>query len=863
MFGAPPRAAPRVTSGLSAFKERVRKVLAHEQRTGCADRAAVGGLERFLATVGSGADLTPADLAWLHQAALAVAGYRVQDQARREDSVRALIDSLDQPASASAGAPDPATASTRESPVARSTGAPTRAEGIVSSPASSAGHRPVAALTNSSGFPRPNPSPPARVVVLPKPAKARSAGPVAPLSPNAPVGDVPGIGPKSVTALGKLGVASVRDLLFHLPRRHLDRRSISRIADLLPGQDTTILASVWQVQTKRSPVQRRMVTDAILQDDTGYCHAVWFNQPFLARTFSRPGKILFSGRVEFAAGGGPQLSSPEYEFESEDLLGAGRLVPFYPKTDGISDRQLRGWIRHALEATRDQLFDPVPQSAREAESLLPLREAFAQAHFPDDERMLREAIRRLAFDEFLQIQLGVLRRRHAWQSEQPGIAMPASPTLLEEFQELLPFELTPAQHRVVDEIAHDMSRPVPMSRLLQGEVGSGKTVVAAAACLIAVRNGYQAALMAPTEVLAQQHARTVTKLLAPFGLNVALVTGSQKKKEKELVWAACRAGEVDVLLGTHALIQEEGAFAQLGLVVVDEQHRFGVRQRGALRQKGFNPDVLVMTATPIPRTLALSVYGDLDVSVIDELPPGRQQIRTYWVNPDKRHLAYDFVRKQVRGGRQAFVICPLVEDSDRIEARSAKAEHERLQRQFPDLRLALLHGRMPPKEKETVMTAFGAGHADVLVSTAVVEVGIDVPNATIMMIEGADRFGLSQLHQFRGRVGRGEHQSYCLLLSDSAGAEQNPRLRVVVDTNDGFVLAEEDLKLRGPGEFFGTRQSGLPDLKVAKLSDVAVLEAARRQAQRIFEDDPQLRAPEHAALAAQVEAFWRNAGEAA
>jgi len=441
--------------------------------------------------------------------------------------------------------------------------------------------------------------------------------------------------------------------------------------------------------------------------------------------------------------------------------------------------------------------------------------------------------------------------------------MDVRPEHIDEFADLLPFELTGAQRRVIDEIAGDMALPVPMSRLLQGEVGSGKTVVAAAACVIAARNGYQTALMAPTEVLAQQHYRTVAKLVTPFGLRVGLVTGSMRKKEKEQVWAACRAGELDVLLGTHALIQEERDFAQLGMVIVDEQHRFGVRQRAALRRKGYNPDLLVMTATPIPRTLALSVYGDLDISVIDELPPGRQEIKTYWVAPQNRHLAYEFVRKQVRGGRQAFIICPLVEDSDKIEARSAKAEHERLQRQFSDLRLALLHGRMPPKEKDAVMTAFAEGHTDVLVSTAVVEVGIDVPNATIMMIEGADRFGLSQLHQFRGRVGRGEHRSFCLLLSDTENAEQNPRLKVVVDTHDGFVLAEEDLKLRGPGEFFGTRQSGLPDLKVAKLSDLAVLEAARRQAQAIFLDDPQLHAPEHAALAAQVESFWKRAAEAA
>jgi ATP-dependent DNA helicase RecG len=407
-----------------------------------------------------------------------------------------------------------------------------------------------------------------------------------------------------------------------------------------------------------------------------------------------------------------------------------------------------------------------------------------------------------------------------------------------------------------------MARPVPMSRLLQGDVGSGKTVVAAAASLIAVRHGYQVALMAPTEVLAQQHHRTVERVLSPFGLQVDLITGSLRRAEKQRVWRACAAGEVDVLVGTHALIQDEGTFKALGLAVVDEQHRFGVRQRGALRRKGYHPDLLVMTATPIPRTLALSLYGDLDVSVIDEMPPGRQEIKTFPVSPDHRHRAYDFLRRQVRGGRQGFIICPLIEESDKLETRAAKAEYERLKRQFPDLRLALLHGKMPPREKEQVMIAFRDGFVDVLVSTAVVEVGIDVPNATVMLIEGADRFGLSQLHQFRGRVGRGEHQSYCLLLSDSAGAERNPRLRAVVENLDGFALAEEDLKLRGPGEFFGTRQSGLPDLKVARLSDVAVLELARRQAQRIDARDPDLTLPEHALLRANVDAFWANAESA-
>ncbi len=699
---------------------------------------------------------------------------------------------------------------------------------------------------------------PARAMGTRAPARAVPAVPL-----QSPVGDLPGVGPRAVTALGRLGVYSVRDLLYHLPRRHLDRRGVTAMADLVPGAEATVFGTVWQVQTRRRGQAHGLtITEAILQDESGFCHAIWFNQPYLVRTLSRPGRVVFSGKVEVAAGGALQLVSPEFEFDSEDLLHTGRLVPFYGKTEGVSDKQLRTWVRLALDASREQVRDPLPPDVIEEAGLFDLATALEQAHFPEDDASLLGARRRLAFDELLLIQLGVLRRRREWQEGEPGLEMPAEPGLWEEFESLLPFRLTDAQRRVCAEVAGDMARPVPMSRLLQGDVGSGKTVVAAGACLVAVRHGHQAALMAPTEVLAQQHFRTVERLLAPFGLKVGLITGSLRRAEKNRLWAACSAGEVDVLVGTHALIQEEGAFRSLGLAVVDEQHRFGVRQRGALRRKGYHPDLLVMTATPIPRTLALSLYGDLDVSVIDEMPPGRREIKTFPVSPDHRHRAYDFLRRQVRNGRQGFIICPLIDESDKIEARAAKGEYERLQRQFPDLRLALLHGKMPPREKEQVMVAFRDGFVDVLVSTAVVEVGIDVPNATVMLIEGADRFGLSQLHQFRGRVGRGEHQSYCLLLSDSAGAEANPRLQAVVRNQDGFALAEEDLKLRGPGEFFGTRQSGLPDLRVARLSDVAILEEARRQAQRLDARDPGLAQPPHALLKASVDAFWQHAESA-
>jgi ATP-dependent DNA helicase RecG len=444
------------------------------------------------------------------------------------------------------------------------------------------------------------------------------------------------------------------------------------------------------------------------------------------------------------------------------------------------------------------------------------------------------------------IQLGMLQRKRAWQESQKGLPLRVEGDDLEHFYSSLPFELTGAQRRVIGEITADISSTVPMTRLLQGDVGSGKTVVAAAALYLAVRNGAQAVLMAPTEILSEQHYKSLSR------------------KEKNEIYAATASGELDILVGTHAVIQENVAFKRLAMIVVDEQHRFGVMQRDALRQKGIEaglmPHTLVMTATPIPRSLALTIYGDLEVSVIDEMPPGRRLIKTRWVDATRRNQAYDFIEKKVAEGRQAFVICPLVEESDKIEAKAAVAEYERLQSEvFTSRKLALLHGRMKPKEKEEIMASFNRGDADILVSTSVVEVGIDVPNATVMLIEGADRFGLSQLHQFRGRVGRGEHQSYCVLLADDAQGVAFERMQIIQETHDGFRLAEEDMKIRGPGQFFGTRQSGMPDLRMAKLSDMATLALAREQAKALFARDPDLAQPEHTPLKEVLEAFWSRA----
>jgi ATP-dependent DNA helicase RecG len=535
----------------------------------------------------------------------------------------------------------------------------------------------------------------------------------------------------------------------------------------------------------------------------------------------------------------------------------------------MSARWLRRLMKKAVDYWSKRFPDHLPENVRERAGVVDLETALSQIHFPDSEESLNRARRRLCFDEFFLIQLGVQRQRHLWRS-QSGRPLNIDQELLNSFVQSLPFQLTDAQQRVLREIVNDLRQPYPMSRLLQGDVGSGKTVIAAAAMLLAVANGCQAVIMAPTEILAEQHYKTVTELLANIQPppTIRLLIGSLTPSEKEQVREEAAAGEADILIGTHALIQESVEFKDLGLAVIDEQHRFGVRQRATLRQKGIaetdpvSPHVLVMSATPIPRSLALTIYGDLDISVIDELPPGRREIKTRWLMPRERERAYSFLRSQIEKGHQAFIICPLVEESDKIEAKAAVEEHRRLQKVvFPDLKLGLLHGRLKGEGKEAVMAAFKRGEFDILVSTSVVEVGIDVPNATVMLVEGANRFGLAQLHQFRGRVGRSEHQSYCLLLSDSPTPEAQERLRAIESTQDGFVLAEKDLELRGPGEFFGTRQSGLPDLRLARLSDVRILEQARTEAQALFQDDPGLSKPEYRLLARQVAEFWGGEGD--
>ena len=799
--------------------DKLARILTMEREQGCPDRVVIGGLGKFLPF-------------WIKEAQSAAQNSELSELVR---TIATLLEGYGQQDRAA-----------RAQTVARALEALARAQELATS------------------------APPA-----PKPQDDAQAATSTPSSPAAsldrPVTTLRGVSATYAKRLERLNIRTIRDLLFHLPRRYDDYSRLKRIDELRYGEEVTLVGTVWDTKTRQAR-NGLHITTCIVADNSGTIEVTWFNQPYLASRL-RPGReIVLSGKVEEYLGR-LTFQSPTWEPLEREQLHTGRLVPVYPLTEGLSDRWLRRLIKTTLDGYVSQVVDPLPAYLRTQERLLDLAAALRAAHFPRNQEEIAQARRRLCFEEFLLVQLGVLRKRHAWRSRR-GMAAPPNPAV-EQFFAALPFRLTAAQERAWRQISADLAQATPMSRLLQGDVGSGKTVVAVAAMLQVVATGLQAALMAPTEILATQHFDTICRLIGELTLprdgsreepvRVALLTGSLRAREKAEVREAIAAGEVDIVVGTHALIQEGVQFHRLGLVIVDEQHRFGVQQRTSLRQKGEGdlvPHLLVMTATPIPRTLALTIYGDLDLSVIDELPPNRQRVITHLIAPRERERAYQFVRVQVDKGHQAFIICPLIEETDKTEAKAATEEYERLQEEvFPDLRLALLHGRMKADEKDAIMAAFRNGEYDVLVSTAVVEVGIDVPNATVMLIEGANRFGLAQLHQFRGRVGRGDAQSYCLLISDSAAQEAMERLAIVARTHDGFALAEEDLRLRGPGEFFGTRQSGLPDLKVATLSDGRILEDARRVAHTIFESDPNLALPAHAALRERVSSFWSEEAE--
>ena len=650
---------------------------------------------------------------------------------------------------------------------------------------------------------------------------------------NTDIRYIKGVGEARAKSLAKLGITDLRSLLSYFPRAYDDRRSYKKIADLIPGENACVCAVI-AGDPRLSRIRKGLdLIKLRAVDETGALELTYFNQSYLKNTFHTGDAYVFFGRAE-GTPSRPQMTNPLFEREGAHQI-TGRIMPIYPLTAGASQSMLYKAVEQGLAACVDELPDILPEDVRLAYQLCHTRFAYENIHFPTDDEALSAARRRLAFEELFLLALGLklLRERRT-------------------------FSLTGAQRRAIGDIARDLTGQRPMNRLVQGDVGSGKTMVAAAAIYMAAKNGLQCALMAPTEILAEQHYRSLAPLLEPLGIPCALLTASTKARERRALNERLRSGELSLVIGTHALLSPDVQYQNLGLVVTDEQHRFGVDQRAALSAKGDDPHLLVMSATPIPRTLALMIYGDLDVSILNELPPGRQKIDTFAVPSSYHERIYAFLRKLVAEGRQAYIVCPMVSENDELpdERKAVTAYAETLQKEvFPDLRIAPIHGKMKPKEKDAVMRAFAAHEIDVLVSTTVIEVGVDVPNAALMLIENAECFGLSQLHQLRGRVGRGRHKSYCVLVSDNKGEENKQRLKVMSSTSDGFAIAEEDLKLRGPGDFFGSRQHGLPSLRVADLScDLSLLHETQSAAEQLLAADPALK--NHPLLKARVELLF-------
>jgi ATP-dependent DNA helicase RecG len=671
------------------------------------------------------------------------------------------------------------------------------------------------------------------------------------------VGEVRGVGSSLLRHLQSMGINTVEDLLYHFPRRYLDRSKLSRIGDIKIGDEVSVVGTVRSSELKRIS-RNRTIGSVCIYDGTAYLYGTWFNQPYHIDRLREGTEVVFSGKVQYRLGR-LQMINPAYDIlEDQAEVGrstvhTGRIIPLHPASQKLSAAMLRRVIMRALEQYGD-VPDHLPLGLRLGHGYPPRSDALREMHFPESSGRLNRARQRMAYDELLVMQVALALRKRHFQETTAGIKHGRPGEVISSFTRSLPFKLTGAQQKAFREIASDMAMPYPMNRLLQGEVGSGKTVVALLALLLTREAGHQGALMAPTEVLAEQHFRNLTALLeGAMGITVELLSGNTAQGRRKEILQAVKNGEVDILVGTHALIQEDVEFKSLGLIVVDEQQRFGLRQRMLLKEKGAYPDTLIMTATPIPRTLSLTLYGDLEVSVIDELPAGRAGTSTQAFRPEGRPRAYEIIRSELEAGRQAFVVCPLVDDSPAIEAKAAEKEARELEKVFPDFSIGLLHGQMGKAEKDEVMAGFRQGQVDLLVSTTVIEVGIDIPNASVMLVENADRFGLSQLHQLRGRVGRGEHESYALFVFEGDGEEAQSRMRAIAEITDGFKLAEADLQIRGEGSLFGTRQSGLPDLRVARLvRDFKLLLRARQDAFRIVESDPELDDPANQLLKLEV-----------
>ncbi len=671
---------------------------------------------------------------------------------------------------------------------------------------------------------------------------------------------VSNIGPVYKKRLKRIGIDTINDLFFYFPRKYEDFSNLVPISKLKINEIATIYGQILTIESSKSWKRKMTITEAVIKDKTGAIKVIWFNQPYIAKSLKSGDNVFLSGKVTVSRKG-EYLANPIYEKGNlGDLTHTGRLIPVYPETVGLSSRWIRYILKPLLSQLGDQLKETLPKEVLQKHKLMPIKKALWEIHYPSKLEYSQKAQERFSLEELFYIQLYLLRERNLLNQEKAS-PLPIKLEYIQDFVKSLPFKLTDAQKKSSWQILKDLEKPKPMNRLLEGDVGSGKTMVAVISALNTIKNGYQVAFMAPTEILAKQHFREVSNLLQDFRVNIGLLTGKQdqfrSKKLKNQVVEISRKkllektlnGEMDILIGTHALIQDKVNFGKLGLVILDEQHRFGVKQRAKLCKQEMIPHLLSMTATPIPRTLALTIYGDLDLSLVDELPKGRKKIITKIISPDKRKETYDFIRSEIKKGRQAFIICPRIEKKEEenmseaklswSKVKAVKNEHERLSEEiFSDLRLAILHGKMNPKEKESVMLDFKNKKIDILVSTSVVEVGIDVPNATVMIIEGAERFGLAQLHQFRGRVGRGKHQSYCLLFTDSYTSKTRQRLKALITSQDGFSLAEKDLAIRGPGDFIGIKQWGIPDLMMGALKDISLVQKARESAKKILEQDP-------------------------
>ena len=826
--------------------EKLQKLFRLERERGYDNRAVVGGLDKILPAWEAEARSSNLPDALIARVQQCLGEYPSVDQSQRSNNLDELIQEL------SSAIPEPTrtvTPRVRPAPVQKPwpemPSQPPAGE-IPPPPAD------TVPAESAGAFSRPTQRP------EPRQPEHRSAG------LNAPLTVVSGIGPKNAQSLEKLGLKTLDDLLYYFPRRYDDYTRLKPINRLEYGEEVTVLGTIQAMGTRPVRGGTSQLTEAVLSDGTGTLKLSWFNRPWVATQYRKGDQVVVSGKLDQYLGR-LVMNAPEVEELEKEHLHTNRIVPVYPLTATVTQKSLRRLIYQTVTFWGPRVPDPLPLSIRSAVKLMELGTALVQAHFPDSQDTLDLARWRLAFDEIFLLQLGVMRQKQAWKAASARV-FDIPDTWLEERLTALPYTLTGAQRRAIEDMRIDLASGSPMDRLLQGDVGSGKTVVAAMAIAMVARSGAQSAIMAPTGILAEQHYRGLTRLLtyAPQGSEpllqpeqIRLLVSDTPAAEKQAIRDELASGTIKLLIGTHALIEDPVVFNDLELVVIDEQHRFGVAQRAALRAKGSSPHLLVMTATPIPRSLALTVYGDLDLSVMDEMPPGRQPIETHIVRPLERERAYHLIQNQISQGHQAFIIYPLVEQNEKDEGLAAVEDHARLQKEvFPKLKLGLLHGRMRSDDKDAVMTSFRNGEFDILVSTSVVEVGVDVPNATVMLIEGANRFGLAQLHQFRGRVGRGEGKSFCLLIPDKEDSAENVRLDAMEETNDGFVLAERDLEQRGPGDFLGTRQAGLAELQMARLTDVHLIEKARQQALLLFQSDPNLTSPDNLLLAERLDRFW-------